>query len=127
MKRLQSIIAATVIGAAAAMAASPKATPVDEQYNFGNIKERGGRVSHDFRIVNTGDKPLIFISATASCGCTKPIVPKQPVAPGDTGIVSVSYEPIGRPGEFNKTITVKTNAKPSKVKLRIMGNVIPSK
>lgn len=115
------------IGSAAVMAQAPKAVPLSEQYNFGNIAERGGRVTHKFHIVNTGDKPLVFISATASCGCTRPEVPKKPVAPGDTGIVTVSYEPIGRPGEFNKTITVKTNAKPSKVKLRIVGNVIPSK
>lgn len=120
-------LATLAVGTAAAIAGSPKAVPVDDMYNFGNIQERGGRVTHQFKVVNIGDSPLVFISATASCGCTKPQVPKKPVAPGDTGIVTVSYEPIGRPGEFNKTITVKTNAKPAKLKLRIAGNVIPSK
>ncbi|MCM1020707.1 MAG: DUF1573 domain-containing protein [Muribaculum sp.] len=125
MKRFQLFVAAMAIGAFAALAAGPKAVPVAGEYNFGNVAEKGGRVSHEFKIVNTGDKPLVFISATASCGCTRPVVPKEPVAPGDTGIVAVSYEPLGRPGEFNKTITVKTNAKPAKVKLRIVGVVVP--
>ena len=115
------------MGATVGIAGTPKAVPVSDQYNFGNIQERAGLVTHRFKVVNIGDAPLVFISATASCGCTKPQVPKQPVAPGDTGIVTVSYEPVGRPGEFNKTITVKTNAKPAKLKLRIAGNVIPSK
>lgn len=127
MKRFQLFIAAVAVCVAQAFAAQPQATPVSTSHNFGNISEKGGRVSHDFKVVNTGDKPLVFISASAACGCTKPQVPKQPVAPGDTAVVKVSYDPYGRPGEFNKTVTVKTNAKPSKLKLRIQGTVIPGK
>ena len=98
MKRFQVFIAAFAVCAVQTFAAQPLAAPLSP-----------------------------FISATAACGCTKPKVPKQPVAPGDTAVVVVSYDPYGRPGEFNKTVTVKTNAKPSKLKLRITGTVIPGK
>ena len=127
MKRFQVFIAAFAVCAVQTFAAQPLAAPLSPNHNFGNIAEKGGRVSCEFKVVNTGDKPLVFISATAACGCTKPKVPKQPVAPGDTAVVVVSYDPYGRPGEFNKTVTVKTNAKPSKLKLRITGTVIPVK
>ena len=86
MKRFKVFIAAFAVCAVQAFAAQPLATPLSPSHNFGNIAEKGGRVSCEFKVVNTGDKPLVFISATAACGCTKPKVPKQPVAPGDTAV-----------------------------------------
>lgn len=99
-------------------------------YDFGTIKEKGGPVSHVFNFQNTGTEPLIIISAQASCGCTRPEFPKKPVAPGKKEHIKVTYNPDGRPGEFVKTITVRTNAKDRsqrKFTLKIKGNVIPGK
>ena len=42
----------------------------------------------------------------ASCGCTSPSYTKQPVAPGETGTVTVTFNPAGRPGRFTKTLMV---------------------
>lgn len=97
----------------------------EKKYNFGIIKEDGGPVSHDFQFFNEGDGNLIIYDATAQCGCTRPEFPKNPVAPGKSGKVKVTYNPIGRPGPFEKVVTVKTNAKGGKVRLKIIGNVTP--
>lgn len=97
-------------------------------HEFGNIREADGPVSCVFKYTNTGDAPLVIIAANAACGCTKPKYDAAPLAPGKTGSITVKYIPAGRPGEFNKTIKVRTNAKKTKVvKLRIRGNVIPDK
>lgn len=94
-------------------------------HNFGTVKEDGGAVTCEFPFVNAGDANLVVISATAECGCTKPSFPKEPVAPGKKGKISVTYNPLGRPGAFDKTVTVKTNGKPGKIRLKIRGTVMP--
>ena len=72
----------------------------------------------------------MVLTASASCGCTRPEYPKKPIAPGKSGKIKVTYLPEGRPGEFTKTVTVKTNAKvknQKKVTLKIKGFVNPAK
>lgn len=94
---------------------------------LGNVKEDGGLVSCDFVFKNTGDGNLVIIDAKATCGCTRPEYPKNPIAPGKTGKIKVSYNPKGRPGVIDRTVTITTNGKPKKVRLHIGGNVIPGK
>lgn len=94
-------------------------------YNFGNIQESKGGVVHNFEFTNAGNANLVIIDATAQCGCTRPEFPKQPIAPGKKGNIKVTFNPSGRPGNFEKTITVRTNGSPSKVRLKIKGNVMP--
>ena len=65
------------------------------------------------------------MDATASCGCTRPEYPTKPIKPGKKGKVKVTYNPAGRPGEFRKTIKVRTNGKPKKITRSIDGCVIP--
>lgn len=96
-------------------------------FDFGNIKEDGGPVSHDFEFVNTGNGNLVILDATAECGCTRPEYPKNPVAPGKKNKIRVTYNPIARPGAFTKQVTVRTNGDQRKIRLKIRGNVIPKK
>ena len=72
-------------------------------YDFGSVPERGGKVSHVFEFVNTGNANLVIKDVTAECGCTTPEYPQNPIAPGKKGVVKVTYNPLGRPGGFNKT------------------------
>ena len=102
-----------------------KITFAENSHNFGIVKEDGGPVSYEFQFLNDGTGNLIIYEATAQCGCTKPEYPKSPVAPGKKGKIKVTYNPIGRPGPFEKTVTVKTNAKGGKARLKISGNVTP--
>ena len=94
-------------------------------HDFGTIKEADGPVTCTFEFTNTGDKPLLIIDATASCGCTRPEYPTKPIKPGKKGKIKVTYSPIGRPGAFKKTVKIKTNGKERATTLRIEGTVIP--
>ncbi|MDE6153193.1 MAG: DUF1573 domain-containing protein [Muribaculaceae bacterium] len=127
MKRyITSLLAALLLGSAVALAEGPGIEFVVTSHDFGNISEDGDPVSCEFEFTNTGDEPLVIISANASCGCTRPEFPKKPVKPGKTGKIKITYLPKGRPGEFNKTVRVRTNAKrPKAVNLKISGVVIP--
>ena len=96
-----------------------------KSHDFGTIKEANGPVSCTFEFTNTGDKPLLIIDATASCGCTRPEFPTKPIKPGKKGSIKVTYSPIGRPGAFKKTVKVKTNGRERTTVLHIHGTVIP--
>ena len=94
-------------------------------HDFGTIDE-GTRASYEFEFTNTGDSNLILINVQASCGCTVPTWPKQPIKPGQKDKISVVYNSAGRPGEFHKSITVTTNMKQDNVKIiYIKGTVTP--
>ena len=92
-------------------------------HDFGTISETGGPAVYDFVFKNTGDAPLILNSVRASCGCTTPSWSRQPIAPGQTGSVKVSFDPRHRPGRFNKSITVNSNASNAVSSLSIHGTV----
>ena len=102
-----------------------EATFTVKSHDFGTIKEANGPVSCTFEFTNTGDKPLLIIDATASCGCTRPEYPSKPIKPGKKGKIKVTYSPIGRPGAFKKTVKIKTNGMERMTVLRIEGTVIP--
>jgi hypothetical protein len=94
-------------------------------YNFGQIDEAKGVVSHKFEFTNTGSQPLVIQNVSTTCGCTTPEWTKEPVKPGEKGYVSAEYNPANRPGQFEKFITVQSTANPPVVQLKISGNVNP--
>lgn len=65
-------------------------------HDFGGIAEADGRVSHDFTFTNTGDAPLLITDVICGCGCTSARWSAEAYAPGQSGIVRISYEPEGR-------------------------------
>lgn len=93
-------------------------------HDFGKIKE-GTLATHSFIFYNTGTTPLVLNNVSASCGCTTPEWPREPIMPGGKGVVKAVYNSYGRPGEFTKYITVKSNSG-SDVILTIKGNVLPN-
>ena len=95
-------------------------------YNFGTIPEDGGKVSHTFTFTNTGDANLMIIDAKADCGCTIPQFPKEPIAPGKKGVIKVTFDPKYRPGAFSKIVTIRSNAKNKKARVKIAGRVNPN-
>ena len=78
-----------------------------------------------FKFTNVGDAPLIIHQAIASCGCTVPTYTKEPVKPGESGQIEVTYNGKGKfPGRFTKNITVRTNGKETAtVRLTISGDM----
>jgi hypothetical protein len=98
----------------------------EKMFDFGNINEADKTASHVFTFKNTGNAPLIIHKAVASCGCTTPEYPEQPIIPGATGDVKVTYNTVGRPNAFQKTITIYSNdTENPTVVLIIKGDVRP--
>ena len=91
-----------------------------EVHDFGTIAE-GPAAEYEFTFTNTGKEPIIIQHVQASCGCTTPSYSKDPVLPGKAGTVKASYNTVGRPNAFTRTITITSNAG-NKV-LTIKGNV----
>lgn len=93
------------------------------KYDFGAIKEEEGVVSTSFEFINSGKGPLIIQRVVSSCDCAVVEWPKEPIIPGASGKVKVSFNPVGRIGKFEKLITVYSNAETSTVVLFINGLV----
>ena len=86
-------------------------TRTDTLFDFGEITE-GDVVEHEFEFTNTGNTPLILVDAKSSCGCTVPEIPKEPVAPGEKGILKVRFNSKYKKGDINKKIRVAANTYP---------------
>ena len=96
-------------------------------HNFGTFNE-SEKMTCTFKFTNTGDKLLVIHQAVASCGCTVPQYPKQPVKPGESGEIVVTYNGIGKfPVHFRKTITIRSNAKKEIIRLYVEGDMIGDK
>ncbi len=124
MKRiLTTFLFATV--AILAMASGTAEIKFDETtHSFGSFPESSPKVSCTFKFTNTGDGPLVIHQAIASCGCTVPQYPKEPIKPGESGVVTVTYNGAGKfPGHFRKAITLRTNAKQEVIRLYIEGDM----
>lgn len=96
-----------------------------EKWSFGRIEETGGEVKHTFRFVNTSDKPVVIERVTTSCGCTAADYPRRPIASGKEGSLTVSFNPNGLPGRFDKTVNVAFTGHDEVVRLTITGTVNP--
>ncbi|MDB4160875.1 DUF1573 domain-containing protein [Bacteroidia bacterium] len=96
----------------------PKMSFSQSQWDFGTITE-GERVEHTFKFVNDGKSDLVISSATASCGCTIPNWPKEPIAPGEKGEIKVEFNSAGKSDMVNKDITILANTNPVKTILQI--------
>ncbi len=81
----------------------------DTKFSFGTITE-GEKVTHAYKFKNTGSNPLVISNAVASCGCTVPSYPKEPIAPGGEGEIVVEFNSAGRKGHQQKNVLVYSNA-----------------
>lgn len=110
------------------------ATPVDPNapeikwestdVDYGTIQQDANG-AREFKFTNVGKSPLILSNCRGSCGCTVPDCPKEPIMPGQKGVIKVSYD-THRIGPFTKTVTVESNAKNNTETLKIHGTVLDS-
>ena len=100
-----------------------KVTFEETKYDFGNIDSKNV-VSKEFKISNVGNAPLIINRVKPSCGCTVPKYPKKPVPPGESGIITVQFNPKSRKGKQHKTVTVFANTKQGRHKLSFTANIV---
>jgi hypothetical protein len=94
------------------------------EHDFGVINE-GDVVETTFEITNTGKSDLLITDAFATCGCTVPQWPKDPIKPNEKGILKVSFDSNGKPNKQSKTITVVANTENGKETVTISTFVTP--
>lgn len=100
-------------------------TFVKTTHDYGTITQ-GSDGSCGFKFTNKSKVPLVLSNVHASCGCTVPEWPKEPIPAGKTGVIKVKYN-TNSIGSFTKNITVNSNAINSTVILTIKGNVAAKK
>lgn len=103
----------------------PEMTFEKTEHDFGSFKESDGPVTCVFKFTNTGKGMLVIHQAIATCGCTVPIYPKEPIKPGESGEIKITYNGKGRrAGEFEKNITIRANTKEQIHRLKVKGSMI---
>lgn len=92
------------------------------KYNFGKIKQ-GVPVTHEFEFTNVSSGPAVIENATASCGCTTPTWPQQPVMNGKADKITAGFN-AAAPGVFEKGIFVKVKGIDYPMEIKISGEVL---
>jgi len=127
MKKLMlSLVVSVVALAGFAQTSAKKAEDVvkfkEIRHNFGKIKQ-GVPVTYDFEFLNVGNEPVIIETATASCGCTTPTWPQQPVMKTKGDKIKAGFN-AAAPGAFEKTVFVKIKGIDVPYELKIAGEVL---
>lgn len=95
-----------------------------KEHDFGVINE-GDKVETVFTFTNTGDADLLITNASGSCGCTVPDYPKEPIKPGKSGKMKVTFDSSGKPGMQQKAVNITANTVTGRDVLSIKANVTP--
>ncbi|MEM1359446.1 MAG: DUF1573 domain-containing protein [Bacteroidota bacterium] len=91
-------------------------------YNFGEVRA-GAEITHQFPFTNDGGVPLLITQARSSCGCTVSEYPEEPIAPGESGAVSVVFNTKNKSGGQRKAVTITANTYPATTTIYMTGTV----
>ncbi len=94
-----------------------------DTHDFGRIGQ-GEKVSFVFKFKNSGKRDLVISGQKATCGCTVADYPKNPVKPGESGQIAVSFDSEGKKGMQTKTVTLTANTQPNTKVLTIKAEVV---
>lgn len=84
----------------------------ESEFDFGVLKQSGGEISHDFTFKYMGDSPITVTGVPTSCACTSAEISKTYFEPGDTGVLTVTFDPNLHEepeGKFFKTVSILTD------------------
>jgi len=95
---------------------------IKRSYDFGKIQE-GDTFKHEFKFYNSSQVPVVISDVKASCGCTETTFPKEPILPGETGVIGVTFDSKGKLGRQKPFMSVVTNGNPSIYSLYMDGTV----
>jgi uncharacterized protein (DUF58 family) len=95
----------------------------ESSVDFGDIVQ-GAKVEHTFVLTNSGSAPLVISNVAATCGCTVPSWPKDPVAPGKSAEIKVSFNSAGKLGKQNSVVRIYSNASEPIEKVSLISNVL---
>lgn len=96
-------------------------------HDFGDIYQ-GDRVEQVFKFTNSGSAPLIITNVEVTCGCTTPKGwPRDPIAAGASGEITVAFNSTGKYGKQNKVVTIVSNAVNGNNQITFTANVLEKK
>lgn len=99
-------------------------------FDFGTVSESADPIVHSFTFVNVASEPVAVLSVSTGCGCTRPTYPTEPIAPGDSAAILITFTPKGQSGSISKDIKVRyraaTASSSRRTSLRLRGTVIPN-
>lgn len=95
-------------GVGASFQVSPSLSVEKEKHDFGTIDDSQSQTT-SFKFKNTGTGPLTISDVHGSCGCTVPKLAKTTYAPGESGEFTVTFNPHGKKGPQNQTVTITSN------------------
>jgi len=98
----------------------------EREFSFGDAAQ-GQVLTHTFAFTNTGKSSLLIQNAVASCGCTVPQWPKESVAPGQKGSITVEFNSKNMTGQVKKTVTVTANTLPPTSQVSFTANILEAK
>ncbi|MEJ6617011.1 MAG: DUF1573 domain-containing protein [Crocinitomicaceae bacterium] len=115
----------TACGGSTDLSVGDKTTmEINKLFDAGDVV-KGEMVSAEFEITNTGDYPLVIGEVKGSCSCTVADYPREPIAPGETGIVSAHVDTDKvEAGMMNKGVRIVANTNPSIIEVVIRANVM---
>ncbi|WP_306640087.1 DUF1573 domain-containing protein [Sanyastnella coralliicola] len=104
------LILCTLLSSALAFAQEAELSFDHKVHKFDKVEE-GEQLEHVFPFTNTGDAPLIITKYDVECVCTKAFFPKEPILPGESAEVRVTFDTEGKIGWQYRTIKLYSNSK----------------
>ena len=105
------------------MSSLPKFEFVTTEHDFGKLIE-GVKVSFKFKFKNVGGADLVINQVKASCGCTATNFSKDPIPPGGSGVIELTFDSKHQIGKNFKTATIVANTQPNIIQLNIRAEVV---
>ena len=119
---MMTLMLALICGSVAQAKKKPQIQFEETNIDLGTFPENDPVKTVKFKFKNVGNAKLVINSVSTSCGCTVADYPKDFIAPGATGVITVTYDGKGKyPGRFRKGISVFTNNGKDVTRLYIEG------
>lgn len=96
----------------------------EKEFDFGEITE-GDKVTHVFNYTNTGEVPLTITNVRTTCGCTAPNWSREPLAPGESAELTVTFNSAHKKGTQVKRVTISANVEDGMDVVTIRAKVNP--
>jgi len=101
----------------------PRAVLRESLHRFAGM-QIGATGSHSFAVRNDGDAPLLLQAGKVTCKCTFPTVSADPVLPGESVEILLTWQPESAEAQFHQSAEIWTNdPENEQLTLQIAGSV----
>ena len=91
--------------------------------DFGDVSLDDGPLTCQYKVKNISRKPIAIYNISTTCGCTEVKWTREPIQPGQSGTISVTYSNDEGPYPFDKNLSVYISGVKSKIQLKLRGVV----